>query len=139
MHQPAVHRRIFRGWKRIASTLAGPLLAAGAIILISGGIVLPLWFVATRAPEVYGASVLSISAAATLVWAVKRLRSHNTGTVHGKRRSGTVWVAATIAVVGAYGTWLVYARAGFAAAAPLLMILVAAIGFSAGGGAGGRE
>jgi hypothetical protein len=139
MSQPAVHHRIFRGWKRIASTLAGPLLASGAIILISGGIVLPLWFVATRAPDVYGALVLSLSIAALLVWTVKRLRSRNAGNVHGRRRSGTVWIAATISVVGAYGTWLVYARAGFAAAAPLLMILIAAVGFSAGGGAGRRE
>ncbi|MFP4510199.1 MAG: hypothetical protein ACLFNQ_08710 [Spirochaetaceae bacterium] len=139
MNRPAVHRRIARGWGRIASTLAGPLLAAGAIVIISGGIVLPLWFLATRAPGVYGASVLSVSAAAILVWTVKRVRSHTTATVYGRRRSGAVWFAAPLALVGVYGTWLVYTRAGFLAALPLLLILIAAIGFSAGGGSGPRD
>lgn len=139
MKQKRIRLRIARGWHRIGKTLAAPMIAFAAIIIISGGIVLPLWFAATRAPAVYGVVVLTVSAAALTVWLLGKFRRHSHGSSHQRRRSGAVWIATGLAAVGAYATLLVYSYTGLAGALPLLAALVASIGFAAGGGSTGRE
>ncbi len=139
MNQKRIRLRIARGWNRIGKTLAAPMIAFVAIIIISGGIVLPLWFLATRAPAVYGIVVLTVSAVAIAVWLLGSFRRRSHSSSHHRRRSGAVWIATALAAVGAYATLLVYTYTGLAGALPLLAALVASIGFAAGGGSTGRE
>lgn len=139
MKQKFLHFRIVRGWHRIGRTLAAPMLALAAIVLISGGIVLPLWFLATRAPAAYGVLVLSVVGISLLILLLRNVHRREQRSSHNRRRSGAVWLATVVAAVGAYATLLVYSYVGLLGALPLFAVLVASIGYTAGGGNTGRE
>lgn len=139
MHDSPIHHRVFRGWRKIAQTIAAPFLAISAIVLISGGIVLPLWFLATRAPAAYGLSVLAGSFFAGAIWIFHRLKGRTRDRRHGRRRSGTVWIAAIVSAAGLYATGLIYTSVGIIAAVPMLLLVVAAVGYAAGGRTGYRD
>ena len=120
-------RGIALGYIKILKTSAFVLTGAFAIAVVGVLIVTPLWYLATEHTRAYTIAFIGVVATAGLGLAVYRL-----ATDRGSRKRLLRRIARTsgflIALFLLYLTVFLYTRAVFAAAVPLTVVLVAAVG-----------
>jgi hypothetical protein len=124
-------RRVFDGYRAIGSTLLQAVVLLAAALLVSGGIVVPLWLAATRATAVYTSAVLWLAAAALLLALVRRIRGQSAGVFLPILKTTA---RVLVIVAGLYAMVVLFARGLPLAAAVIALAGLVWLGYAASGG-----
>ena len=113
----ALFYRAKQGYRHIFALLSGALPLIGGIVLVSGLIVLPLWYLASYHRRLFTIIVLALLAVAVLFALYRRVRRGGRAGV-GRLGLGV----ATLALL--YGTVRFFALSLYAAAIPTLLLTI---------------
>ena len=124
-------RLVASGYRNIALTILQALAMIVGAGLVSAGIVVPLWFAATRATVVYTAAILGLVAAVVIVSLIRRIRLQRTAIFLPILKT-TARVLVVIA--GFYAMIVLFARGLVVPAAVLALAGLIWLGYAASGG-----